>query len=137
MSIKGITPPTQSGMIAGNPADSAIKAGNIAAIKQANLINAVGGSKKMKGGTIAISSLKTSYTPTGGQGQNPADINKQLAQIGSQGNANAQFDSHAFKGGKKNTFRKSTFRKYTFKKGKKGKKGKKCKKGRKSKKSKK
>ena len=114
MSIKGITVPTQQGMIAGNPSDSALKAGNDAATKQANLIKAVGGSKKkIKGGngTVAISPLKTSYTPSGGPGQNPSDINKQLAQIGSQGNANSQFDKHAFKGGKKYTFKKYTFRK--------------------------
>ena len=48
---------------------------------------------------IAIPTIDTPYTPTGAPGQTPDDISTQLAELGSQGNANAEFDTHA--GGKK------------------------------------
>ena len=123
MDIPGILQQTQIGMIAGNPADSAMKAGNDAAAKQANL-NKIGGAN----GTINISPLKTSYSPTGGPGQNPSDIHKLLAQGGSQGAENAKYDSYAFKGGK----RKFKNNKKSIKN--KSRKSRKCKKSRKSRK---
>jgi len=48
---------------------------------------------------IYIPTIDTPYTPTGAPGQTPDDISTKLAELGSQGNANAEFDTHA--GGKK------------------------------------
>ena len=105
----GITNPTQKGMLAGNPRDSAIAANNQTNQKMNNLANAVGGKRTRWGGVTSTSNLaivptvKTPYTPTGGPGQTPTDVQQQNAQTTTQATANAVYDKYATqKGGKRN-----------------------------------
>ena len=110
----GITNPTQKGMLAGNPRDSAIAANNQTNQKMNNLANAVGGKRKRWGGATSTSNLaivptvKTPYTPTGGPGQTPTDVQQQNAQTTTQATANAVYDNYATqKGGIKNKTKKN------------------------------
>ena len=67
---------------------------------RAKSIIKIGGTSDVSSVTeITIPTIDTPYTPTGAPGQTPDDISTQLAELGSQGNANAEFDTHA--GGKK------------------------------------
>jgi hypothetical protein len=67
---------------------------------RAKSIIKIGGTSDVSSASeIAIPTIDTPYTPTGAPGQTPDDISMQLAELGSQGNANAEFDTHA--GGKK------------------------------------
>jgi len=111
----GLTNPTQKGMLAGNPRDSAI-ASNQQSNQKLNNLNKIGGKngvkkrrmKKQKGGVtpqsnqVVVPIVKTPYTPTGGPGQTPTDVQQQNAQTSTQASANSVYDKYATqKGGKK------------------------------------
>ena len=66
---------------------------------KSSIIKIGGTSDVSSASEIAIPTIDTPYTPTGAPGQTPDDISTQLAELGSQGDANAKFDTHA--GGKK------------------------------------
>ena len=121
----GLTNPTQQGMLAGTQRDSAIASNNQSNQKLNNLSSAVGGkrmkrrsnkrskkrSKKRKGGApananstsnqVIVPTVKTPYTPTGGPGQTPTDVQKQNAQTTTQSTANAVYDGYATQQGGK------------------------------------
>ena len=103
-------------MVSGNPRDSAIATQNQTNIKQTNLSNAVGGSKRKrnrKGGAdtsssstnqIVVPQFTMQYQPTGGPGQDPNSIIQQNSQTSTQANANAVYDKYATqKGGIRKT----------------------------------
>jgi hypothetical protein len=101
--IPGLFLPTQKGMLAGNPRDSAIAEGNAANLKL-QALQSVGGRgrsrrfRKKRGGAasnISVPQFNVQYTPQGGPGQDPNSIITQNAVIGTQGAANAIFDKYA------------------------------------------
>jgi hypothetical protein len=105
--------PTQKGMLAGNPRDSAIQAGANMNAKQASL-GKIGGRKKgkrggaeNKGGTINVPQYQMLYQPQGGNSTNPNAQIQQNAGISTQGAANSVYDKQAMSGG----FRKRSYRK--------------------------
>lgn len=98
--IPGMLLPTQQGMIAGNPRDSAIAAGNAANLKL-QALQSIGGRgrrlRKRRGGaaTIPVPQFSMQYTPQGGPGQDPNSIIQQNAAVGTQSAANAVYDKYA------------------------------------------
>ena len=149
--IPGMIYPTQQGMLAGSPRDSAIASMNLTNSKLSEL-QSVGGRrryrknmKKSGGGTdgkVVVPQFNMLYAGTGGPGQTPNDIIKQNAVIGTQGHANSQFDKLALvKGG--GIYMNSNTNQYQWgcysggKKYRKSKKSRKSKKARKTRKSKK
>ena len=97
--IPGMLYPTQRGMLAGNPRDSAILQGNINTQKLVAL-NAIGGKKHFRRGgaannNIVIPQFSMQYTPQGGFGQDPNSIIRQNAAISTQGAANSVYDKYA------------------------------------------
>ena len=108
--VPGMVYPTQMGMLAGNPRDSAIQQMNNTNLTQSNLNAAVGGKKR--GGAVVIPQFQMQYTPQGGQGQTPNSIIQQNLQSGTQGVANSQYDNLATqKGGYKKKSRKRIVKK--------------------------
>jgi len=102
--LPGMPVPTQKGMLAGNPRDSAIQSTNNTNQKQANLSNAVGGSKKFKkmGGANNVPQFQMQYTSTNGPGQDPNSQIKQNSQTSTSAAANSVYDQQAMvKGGSK------------------------------------
>jgi hypothetical protein len=148
--VPGMSYPTQKGMLAGNPRDSAMQQMTNTNTKQASLSAAVGGRKKRskhRGGdansTIAVPQYQMLYTPQGGTGTDPNNQIQQNSQISTQGVANAVYDQDATKtGGTRRIQRRSSKGGYTKwgcysggkKKTKKNKKSKKSRKSRKTKK---
>ena len=120
--VPGMIYPTQKGMLAGNPRDSAIAQMNNTNTKQAALVNAVGGKKrkcksiykrkhsiKRRGGsTIAVPQYTMLYTTQSGPGTDPNSQIKINSQISTQGAANAIYDQQATKmgGGRKYSHKK-------------------------------
>jgi hypothetical protein len=102
--VAGMNYPTQKGMLAGNPRDSAIQAGTNSDVKLANM-GKIGG--KRKGGatntqsTIPVPQYQMLYTPQGGNSSDPNAQIQQNSQISTQGAANAVYDKQALKGGYK------------------------------------
>ena len=97
--IPGMLLPTQQGMIAGNPRDSAIAAGNAANLKL-QALQSIGGRgrrlrKRRGGATIPVPQFSMQYTPQGGPGQDPNSIIQQNAAVGTQSAANAVYDKYA------------------------------------------
>jgi len=98
--IPGLLLPTQQGMIAGNPRDSAIEQGNAATLKL-QALQSIGGRgrrlRKRRGGanTIQVPQFSMQYTPQGGPGQDPNSIIQQNAAVGTQSAANAVYDKYA------------------------------------------
>ena len=106
--VPGLFLPTQKGMLAGNPRDSAIAEGNAANLKL-QALRSIGGSrgtrsrkkKKKHGGAnvtnakIDVPQFSMQYTPQSGPGQDPNSIIQQNAVVGTQGAANAVFDKYA------------------------------------------
>jgi hypothetical protein len=100
--IPGMLLPTQQGMVAGNPRDSAIAAGNAANLKL-QALQSIGGRgrgrrlRKRRGGanTIPVPQFSMQYTPQGGPGQDPNSIIQQNAAVGTQSAANAVYDKYA------------------------------------------
>jgi hypothetical protein len=107
--IPGLLLPTQQGMLAGNPRDSAIAQGNAAELKLQALQSIGGGKKRNKkwcgagagSGTIVVPQFNMQYTPQGGPDQVPNSIIEANALVGTQSAANAVYDKYALqKGGK-------------------------------------
>jgi hypothetical protein len=106
-STPGLQLPTQKGMLAGNPRDSAIASQTQTNTKQTNLINAVGGKRtkgKKWGGAAAadpnankvvVPQFQMQYQPTGGPGQDPNSVIQQNSQTSTQSTANAVYDNYA------------------------------------------
>ena len=104
--IPGLFLPTQKGMLAGNPRDSAIAEGNAANLKL-QALRSIGGSRyrsrgrrmrKKRGGAasvIEVPQFNMLYSDQSGDGQDPNSIIQQNARIGTQGAANAVFDKYA------------------------------------------
>jgi hypothetical protein len=101
----GLFLPTQKGMLAGNPRDSAIAEANAANFKL-QALQSVGGRGRTRGrrlrkkyggaaNNITIPQYSMQYTDQSGPGQDPNSIIKQNAVIGTQGAANAVFDKFA------------------------------------------
>jgi hypothetical protein len=102
--IPGLLLPTQQGMVAGNPRDSAIAEG-MASEQKLQALQKIGGGKMKKkwggAGNIIVPQFTMQYTPQGGQGQTPNSIITQSAIVGTQGAANAVYDNFALqKGGR-------------------------------------
>jgi hypothetical protein len=98
--VPGMLVPTQRGMMAGNPRDSAIAEGNAANLKL-QALQSIGGRgrkvRKTRGGanTIPVYQFNMQYTPQGGPGQDPNSIIQQNAAVGTQSAANAVYDKYA------------------------------------------
>ena len=96
--IPGLLLPTQRGMLAGNPRDSAIAEGN-AATQKLQALQSIGGGKRYKkkrgGSGIPVPQFSMQYTPQGGPGQVPNSIIQQNAGIGTQSAANSVYDKYA------------------------------------------
>ena len=104
--VPGLFLPTQKGMLAGNPRDSAIAEGNAANLKL-QALRSIGGSRyrsrgrrmrKKRGGAasvIEVPQFNMLYSDQSGHGQDPNSIIQQNARIGTQGAANAVFDKYA------------------------------------------
>jgi hypothetical protein len=100
--IPGLLLPTQQGMLAGNPRDSAIAEGMAAEQKLQELQKIGGGKMKKKWGgsdKIIVPQFSMQYTPQGGPGQTPNNIIAQSAITATQGTANAVNDHFALKMG--------------------------------------
>jgi hypothetical protein len=122
MSTDGMIYPTQKGMLAGNPRDSAIAQMNNTNTKQTSLVNAVGGKRSKKrylkqskkrtlkrsktryfnGGSIAVPQFTMLYTPQSGTGTDPNAQIKMNSQTSTQGTANSVYDQEAMKKGGSN-----------------------------------
>ena len=101
--VPGMIYPTQKGMLAGNPRDSAIQQGINSNAKLANM-GKIGGKKR--GGAVSsnaqviqVPQYQMLYTPQGGNNSNPNAQIQQSAGISTQGAANAVYDKQALKGG--------------------------------------
>lgn len=95
--VPGLLLPTQRGMLAGNPRDSAIAEGN-AATQKLQSLQSIGGGKRYKkrgGSGIHVPQFNMQYTPQNGPGQDPNSIVKQNAGIGTQSAANSVYDKYA------------------------------------------
>ena len=99
--IPGLLLPTQQGMLAGNPRDSAIAQGMASEQKLQDLQSIGGGRRKKRGGaaTIQVPQFNMLYTPQGGPGQTPNSIIVEGAVVGTQGTANAVYDNFALQNG--------------------------------------
>lgn len=100
--VPGMNYPTQKGMLAGNPRDSAIQASANMNAKQASL-GKIGGRKRggagNNGGTINVPQYQMLYQPQGGNASNPNSQIQQNSQISTQGAANSVYDKQAMSGG--------------------------------------
>jgi hypothetical protein len=115
MSVPGMIYPTQKGMPAGNPRDSAMVNMNNNAQNQANANAAMAGGKlkkrrRYRGGQnvsqppITVPQYTMPYEPQGGNGTNPNNQIQQNAAVSTQGSANSALDAAAFtKGGSRGT----------------------------------
>ena len=101
MSTPGLMYPTQKGMPAGNPRDSAMASMNNANQLQASANKAMAGGKYKRrhrggaDGTVAVPQFQMQYDPQGGPGTNPNNQIQTNAQISTQQSANAVYDSQA------------------------------------------
>lgn len=98
--IPGLLLPTQQGMIAGNPRDSAIAQGDASTQKLQSLQRIGGRGRRLRkrvggGSQINVPQFSMQYTPQGGPGQTPNNIIQQNARVGTQGAANAVYDKQA------------------------------------------
>ena len=91
-----ITRPTLQAQSAGTPADSAMANQNAGNLSHTKLMAAVGGKHRKKkchrGGAVQVSTIKPSYTPTGGTTQSPEFLMTQNAGNQSQGGENSKYD---------------------------------------------
>jgi hypothetical protein len=94
-SIPGMIYPTQQGMLAGNPRDSAIAQMTNMNTKQAALSNSVGGRKRKKGGNIPVPQYNMLYHSQNGIGTDPNSQIQINSQISTQGAANRVYDNQA------------------------------------------
>jgi len=103
--IPGMMLPTQRGMPAGNPRDSAMQTMHNNAQIQAQANNALSGGRHRKrktyggGDAIPVPQYQMLYEPQGGNGTNPNNQIQVNAQTSTQGFANAALDKGATKMG--------------------------------------
>ena len=116
-SVPGMILPTQKGMPAGNPRDSAMQSMNNNAQLQAQANNSLSGGRHRKrkarrayrgGDAIAVPQYQMLYEPQGGNGTNPNNQIQGNAQTSTQMAANAALDSGATKmgGSRRRRYRK-------------------------------
>lgn len=104
-SVPGMMLPTQRGMPAGNPRDSAMQTMHNNAQIQAQANNALSGGRHRKrktyggGDAIPVPQYQMLYEPQGGNGTNPNNQIQVNAQTSTQGFANAALDKGATKMG--------------------------------------
>ena len=102
-SIPGMMFPTQKGMPAGNPRESAIAnmhSGQQSAALASKLLS--GGKrlqKRLRGGNINVPQFQMLYDPQGGRGTNPNDQIQGNSLVSTQSLANSAGDSGAIKMG--------------------------------------
>jgi hypothetical protein len=102
-SIPGMMIPTQKGMLAGTPRDSAMQSMNNNAQIQAQANNSLSGGRHRKrkgyrgGNAIAVPQYQMLYEPQGGNGTNPNNQIQGNAQTSTQMAANSALDSGATK----------------------------------------
>jgi len=113
MSTPGLMYPTQKGMAAGNPRDSAMANMNSANQSQANANKAMAGGKYKRrhrggtNGTVAVPQFQMQYDPQGGPGTNPNNQIQSNAQISTQQSANSVYDSQGkLSGGRSRKYKK-------------------------------
>ena len=115
-SVPGLMNPTQKGMLAGNPRDSAIQSTTNNNLLQAQANTALSGGrlrkrKAYRGGeansTIQVPQYQMLYEPQGGTGTNPNNQIQAGAQTSTQMAANSVYDNAATKtGGSKRSRRR-------------------------------
>jgi len=97
--VPGLQFPTQRGMLAGNPRDSAMQSMNNNAQLQAQANTALSGGRLRKtrygGGQIVVPQYQMLYEPQGGPGTTPNNIIAGSAQTSTQATANAALDAGA------------------------------------------
>jgi hypothetical protein len=105
--VPGVIYPTQQGLIAGNPRDSAIQHVNNMNAKQ-NALNQVAGKKNKrrvrtwkKGGAVTVPQFNNKYPEQSGPGTGTNAQIAGLTQVSTQNKANAAYDSQLHKGGSK------------------------------------
>ena len=110
--VPGMIYPTQKGMLAGNPRDSAMQQMTNTNIKQTSLNNAIGGKRRrIKGGEgIAVPQYQMQYIPQGGPGTDPNSQIQLNSRTSTQAAANSVYDSEATKmGGSRRKGRKGGY----------------------------
>ena len=106
--VAGITYPIKTSMLGSTPMQSAAIAGANSNQQKVNLSNAVGGSKKKHvggqsaSGNVTVPQFKMPYPVTNAPSQSPNAVIQTGAAVSSQSVANAQYDSLALSGGKRN-----------------------------------
>ena len=104
-SVDGMMQPTQKGMLAGNPRDSAMQSMNNNSQLQAQASTALAGGRHRKrkayggGDTLTVPQYQMLYEPQGGNGTNPNNQIQGNSQTSTQMAANAALDSGATKMG--------------------------------------
>lgn len=102
--VPGMMFPTQKGMAAGNPRDSAIQSMQSSQQSAALASKLLSGGKikyrkRVRGGAINVPQYQMPYEPQGGQGTNPNDQIAINSRTSTQSAANAALDSGATKMG--------------------------------------
>ena len=97
-SVDGMMLPTQKGMLAGNPRDSAMQSMNNNSQLQAQASTALAGGRHRKrkayggGDTLTVPQYQMLYEPQGGNGTNPNNQIQASSQTSTQMAANAALD---------------------------------------------
>ena len=100
-SVPGMMLPTQKGMLAGNPRDSAMQSMNNNSQLQAQATTALAGGRHKKrkayrgGDNIQVPQYQMLYEAQGGPGTNPNNQIQANSQNATQGQANAALDAGA------------------------------------------
>jgi hypothetical protein len=105
-SVPGLLLPTVQPMLAATPRLSAIQQQKDMNNYQNSLIKSTGGATKSKrmrkrnhksrGGAVTVPQFNMSYKPTGGPGQTPNDVIKNISQTSTQGKANSVYDNEVY-----------------------------------------
>ena len=104
-SVDGMMQPTQKGMLAGNPRDSAMQSMNNNSQLQAQASTALAGGRHRKrkayggGDTLTVPQYQMLYEPQGRNGTNPNNQIQASSQTSTQMAANSALDSGATKMG--------------------------------------
>ena len=102
-SVPGLLLPTVQPMLAATPRLSAIQQQKDMNNYQNSLINSTGGkggkrrrNHKSRGGAVTVPQFQMTYKPTGGPGQTPNDVSKNVSRTSTQGNANSVYDNEVY-----------------------------------------